>query len=270
MDKQKVLVVDELMVTGEGMVTILGRMPSVEVAKVCQRSEEALEEFKSYPFNLAMIDLQLSENNGILLGRKMLKFNPDLKVIIYTKEAHTVIVAEILRHDYDKAHIRRGATSPVTSVPIPSGSVTSLSPTATDLHGYLLLKNITPLILEQNLEIIYRQGNVFDTEISDLLLERLKFQSLTPRETECSELISRGKSNRDISQQLGISLQAVENLINSLYNKLYITGEPKDPGRRVLIALTIQRWRGLEKFEERPLTNHPLTDSYNGFTIDSL
>lgn len=245
--KRKVLVVDDVMATREGVVAILGRVPGVEVAKVCETAGEVLDEVRRRHYDLVMCDLQLGEENGIMLGRELLKIDPDLKVIIYTKETSTVIAAEVFRYEYSKPRLRRVLPVAPAATPGTNGSVATLTPVVTGLHGYLLLKNITPFSFERNLEALYRQGNVVDPEILDLLLERLKRQSLTPREIECSELISQGKSNKEIAQQLGISQQAVENLINSLYNKLSITGEPKDPGRRVLLARTMERWRGLNR-----------------------
>ena len=110
-----------------------------------------------------------------------------------------------------------------------------------------MLKNITPENFQRNLEVLKHRGSFVDPEILELLLERLHHYRLTPRELQCSEMISAGKSNREIAEQLGITRQAVENLINSLYHKLSIAGEPKDPGRRVLLALAVQDWRGLEQ-----------------------
>jgi DNA-binding NarL/FixJ family response regulator len=249
--RRKVLVVDDVMATREGVVAILNRVPGIEVARVCETADEAREEIKKRHFDLVMCDLQLGEDNGIVLGRELLKINPDLKIVIYTKETSVVIAAEVFRHEYNKPRARRALTAVVAAANSNNnaGNVSTLTPVSTGLHGYLLLKNITPLSFERNLDTLNRQGNVVDPEILDLLLERLKRQSLTPRETECSELISRGKSNKEIAQQLGISQQAVENLINSLYNKLSINGEPKDPGRRVLLARTMERWRGLTREE---------------------
>lgn len=246
--KRRVLVVDSVMATREGVVAILNRVPGIDVRAICETPQDALTEVLEFPFHLALLDLQLGEENGIELGYELLKINPDLKIMVYTKESSVVIAAEIFRYEYNRPRTRRALPALVAAgANNTSGSVMTLAPVTTTLHGYFLLKNLNPASFERNLEMLYRQGNVIDPEIQDLLQERLKRQSLTPRETECSELVSRGKSNKEISQQLGISLQAVENLINSLYNKLSITGEPKDPGRRVLLALTMQRWRGLER-----------------------
>jgi DNA-binding NarL/FixJ family response regulator len=43
-------------------------------------------------------------------------------------------------------------------------------------------------------------------------------------------------SNSEIANRMFISLRRVENLINALYLKFRILGEPSDPGRRVLLA----------------------------------
>ncbi len=53
-------------------------------------------------------------------------------------------------------------------------------------------------------------------------------------------VLSWGRSNRDIAEKPGISRQAVENLVNNLNHKLAIAGEPKDPGRQVLLVLSMQ------------------------------
>jgi DNA-binding NarL/FixJ family response regulator len=242
-----VLVIDDIVATREGVIAILNRIPGVEVSKACEKGSEALEAVQQEHFDLALTDLQLGEENGIVLGRQLLKLDTNLKVIVYTKEASIVIAAEVFRYEYAQTRPKRasGTATPPGSNPV-EGTIT-LPPISTGLHGYLLLKNITPLSLERNLDTLRQHGNVVDPEILDLLLERFKRQKLTPRETECSELISQGKSNKEIARQLGITQQAVENLINSLYNKLAITGEPKDPGRRVLLAYTMERWRGLTR-----------------------
>ncbi|HEX2912513.1 MAG TPA: response regulator transcription factor [Chloroflexia bacterium] len=242
----EVLVLDDVMATREGVVSIVNRVPNVRVTKMCESSSEALEAVMQHSFDLALVDLQSGEENGILLGRRLLEINPELKVIIYTREASVVIAAEVYRHEYLNPPVRR-AGSPVM-VPVPNTTgILAFPQVSIYLHGYTLLKNITPSSFEYNLELLNRHGSFIDPEILDLLIERLNRFKLTPRELQCSELISRGKSNREIAEELGITRQAVENLINSLYHKLSIEGEPKDPGRRVLLALSTHRWRGLDK-----------------------
>ncbi len=244
--KFEALVLDEVMAIREGVVAILKRIPQVNVLTVCEKPEDALAEVASRQYHFALVGLQLGDKNGILVGRQLLKLNPDLKVIIYTKETSIVIAAEVYRHEYLTSSARHNLLSLAGTTP--NGSHGTLSSgVSIGLHSYTLLKNITPETFARNLETLKHQGSFIDPEILEMLLDRLNHYRLTPRELQCSELISYGKSNQEISEELGITLQAVENLINSLYHKLSIAGKPKDPGRRVLLALAMQRWQGLNK-----------------------
>src|SRR4051794_3543990 len=98
--KLEALVLDEVMAIREGVVSVLKQTNQVEVVMACEQPEEALAEVAKRSFNLALIDLDLGPQNGILLGRQLLKLNPNLKVIIYTKEPSVVIAAEVYRHEY--------------------------------------------------------------------------------------------------------------------------------------------------------------------------
>ncbi len=246
MIKLQILILDEVMAIREGVVSILKQIPQIDSITVCESTKAALAEIAVRPYNIALIDLQLGKENGILLGRELLKLKPDLKVIIYTSETSVVIAAEVYRHEYLRQPSRHNVLPISGLVPVHNYGTFSSS-LSVDLHGYTLLRNITPESFQRNLETLKRHGSFIDPEILDLLVNRLHHYRLTPRELQCSEMISSGNSNREISEELGITRQAVENLINGLYHKLSITGEPKDPGRRVLLALAMQWWRGLNK-----------------------
>lgn len=232
------------MATREGLVAIASRAQNVMLTKTCENVEEALAEAEYNYYDVALLDLQVGYDSGILLGKKLLGVAPNIKVIIYSKEPSLVVAAEIFRQLYQKPGRRNRETGQLRQVE--NRPIFSL---ANSLFGYVLLKNITPAYLDRILLGIFQQPYLIDQEIADLLLERFQQHSLTPREVECGELISRAKSNAEIAQTLGISQQAVENLINSLYAKLGVGGTPKDPGRRVMVALKVLRWRGLSDYD---------------------
>lgn len=245
MEKLRLLIVDDILAAREGLVAIANRTQNIMLVKTCEDGAEALIEAEYNYYDVALVDLQLGRDNGILVGRKLIEIAPNLRVIIYSKEASIVVAAEIFRHEYQKSGRERRGTGQMRQVEnLASFALTS------SLFGYVLLKNITPAYLDRTLTLAFQQPYLIDQEIVDLLLERFRQHALTPREIECSELISRAKSNAEIAQALGISQQAVENLINSLYNKLAIGGEPKDPGRRVMLALKMLRWHGLSEKED--------------------
>src|SRR5437868_5105020 len=94
----------------EGVVYLLEQVPNVKVWRTCSNARDAMDAVAQEHFDLAMLDLQLGDDNGIVLGRNLLKIDPDLKVVNYTKEASIVIAAEVFRHDYSRPRRRGLAT----------------------------------------------------------------------------------------------------------------------------------------------------------------
>jgi DNA-binding NarL/FixJ family response regulator len=109
------------------------------------------------------------------------------------------------------------------------------------LQGYILTGNI---IGGHYLHQIYQQvittGHYIDREVLEDHYRLEEFETLTPREEECAILVADGTSNDDISRKMGISSHRVENIISNLYLKFRILGDPGNPGRRVLLAESIQ------------------------------
>jgi DNA-binding CsgD family transcriptional regulator len=50
---------------------------------------------------------------------------------------------------------------------------------------------------------------------------------LTPAEREVAMLAAAGRANRDIADQLGLSVRTVENRLHRIYEKLGVSGRPE-------------------------------------------
>ena len=72
------------------------------------------------------------------------------------------------------------------------------------------------------------------------------FVPLSPREMEVLELIVRGKSNKEIARQLGISSQTVKNHLSSILRKLSVN----DRTQAAVYALR-RGWIRLEDTEDK-------------------
>ncbi len=240
----QVLVIDEVMATREGVAIILNRHLDVELVGLCSSVDEAVTELESNRFNLVFINFQAGQNKGIEIGHTLLEASPALKIIIYTSGSSRVFAAEVYRYEFQ--NLLQSGTNGSFIIMAQDPQNGSMTPVTLSLHGYTLLQNITPVNLEKNLARLNTTGNFIDQDILMLLLNKLNQPRLTPRELQCCELISRGKSNVEVAEHLGITRPAIENLNNSLYHKLSIKGEPKDSSRRVRLALEILRWRGLD------------------------
>lgn len=236
--KWKILVLDNVMVTREGISTILKRVAGVELVRPCENFTQVLEELKKTSFNLIVLDLQAERSTGIIIGRELLDLYPEVNIIVYSKIMGTRLKSELYRQEYLEVPYRRPISRNGNLMQNLEGN--SQMSLTLSLHGYTLIQNITPERFEANLSYLEIHNKFVDPEISQLVSEQFDKSKLTPRELQCSELISQGKSNQEIATALGITRRAVENLINNIYHKLLIGGEPKDPSRRVLLALTVQ------------------------------
>ena len=209
--KISVLILDDQLVQREGISRVLESSESMRIAGIASTPDEALEILKSEVVELALIDLVLKNEQGTDIGRAMRKIRPDLKVIIYTREKSMVLAAEIIKKSKEKSEPR--------------------------LHGYILTRKISSSqYLQEIYEQILQTGYYIDPDVLRWHYRLEELDPLTPREEECAILVARGMSNSEIANRMIISLRRVENLINALYLKFRVLGDPGDPGRRVLLA----------------------------------
>jgi DNA-binding NarL/FixJ family response regulator len=215
-----VLVVDDQLVQREGIARVVESTGVMRVVGAVGSGEEAERVVESAPVDLALVDLVLHEQSGTEVGRALRKLRPALNVIIYTREKSMVLASEIFREQKDLAQ--------------------------PGLQGYLLTRNISS---SNYLIQIYQQvknfGQFIDPDILRWHFRFAELESLTPREEECALLIARGLSNVQIADRMIVTRRRVENLINSLYLKFRILGDPGDPARRVILAESIRLLSGL-------------------------
>jgi DNA-binding NarL/FixJ family response regulator len=211
----RVIILDDQLVQREGIARVVDDSGCMHVVAAGSSPEEALEVVRREHLDLALVDLVLNRQRGTAIGRAMRRIQPDLKVIIYTHEKSMVLAADIFWSNKE------------------SGQPA--------LQGYILTGNI---IGGQYLQQIYKQvittGHYIDREVLEDHYRLEEFEALTPREEECAIYVADGYSNDGICQKMGISGHRVENIISNLYLKFRILGDPGNPGRRVLLAESIQ------------------------------
>jgi DNA-binding NarL/FixJ family response regulator len=187
----------------------------MRVVGAVSSGEEAMRVVEATPVDLALVDLVLHDQSGTQVGRDLRKLRLALKVIIYTREKSLVLASEIFREQKD--------------------------PAQPGLQGYLLTRNISSsAYLLQIYQQVINYGQFIDPDILRWHYRFLDLEPLTPREEECAQLIARGLSNVQIADRMIVTRRRVENLINSLYLKFRIIGDPGDPARRVILAESIR------------------------------
>ncbi|WP_257158939.1 LuxR C-terminal-related transcriptional regulator [Corynebacterium cystitidis] len=109
---------------------------------------------------------------------------------------------------------------------------------ATAGTGYLLKDRVAEVAdFLSSLQVVASGGTVIDPDVASALISagRGGLNDLTPREKEVLELMSRGKSNRDIAQELVLSSATVAKHVYNIFMKLHL--QPEEENRRVKAIL---------------------------------
>lgn len=195
-EKIRVMLVDDHNIVRNGLKTLLQQSEDVDVSGEAGSLQEALEVIPKSEPDVILLDLKLPDSDGVN-GCNLIKRNyPDIKVIILTAYSQNHLVMETMRAGAD---------------------------------GYLL-KNIQYEVLVNTIKMVYEGAHILDPAVSENVLgkmlnnnEKKSDDGLSPRESNILELLSTGKSNREIAEILSISENTVRNYISSMFKKINVT-----------------------------------------------
>ena len=195
----KIMIVDDHDMVRLGLRTYLSLEPDMEVIAEASNGREALEllaartaQGESLP-DLVLMDLMMPEMDGITATKALTDRYPSLKIIILTS---------FLEDDKVMEGIQAGAVSYV-------------------------MKSVSSEELVYAIKGAFRGMPVMNSEVSQALTRGLRQKSvqteeegLTAREKEVLLLIAEGKTNKDISEELYISIKTVKTHVSNLLMKL--------------------------------------------------
>lgn len=186
--KIKIAIVDDHQLFRSGLRFILENEKDIEVLFEAPNGKQFLEYLKSLKPDVVLMDISMPEMDGIEATQKALEILPELHVLVLS------MYSDI---EYYNTMIDIG------------------------VKGFIL-KDIDNNELADAIRKVHRGGNYFSQE---LLLKLIKNKpegekiDLTRREMEVLELICKGHSNQEISEELYISQRTVERHRSSLLFK---------------------------------------------------
>jgi two-component system, NarL family, response regulator LiaR len=192
----RVLVVDDHAIVREGLRTFLELQDGLQVAGEAADGEEAVREAERLHPDVVLMDLVMPRLDGVGAMRELRRRVPGARVIVLTSYAED---------DRLLPAVQAGAA------------------------GYLL-KTVQPQELARAVRAAHAGGALLDPGVAARLVEALAAPSeepeagrLTPREREVLELIARGRSNKRIALELGVSEKTVKTHVGHVLAKLGVT-----------------------------------------------
>ncbi|HEY1579238.1 MAG TPA: response regulator transcription factor [Terracidiphilus sp.] len=184
----RVLIIDDHPVVRAGLASLLRRQTGLKLAGAAHSGEEAIEMLKRAPVDVLLLDLRMPSINGVDLLNHLKTTDSRSRAIILSSYEYEEEIYQA---------VKAGA------------------------RGYLS-KNATREEIVAAIEEVVAGGTYFPERIVNWIEERQGRSSLSAREIEILEMVSRGLTNKEIASALQISHYTVRNHINHITAKLQV------------------------------------------------
>jgi DNA-binding NarL/FixJ family response regulator len=197
--KIRVLTVDDHALVRNGIAGLVGDQSDMVLVGEASNGREAIQQFRTLKPDVALMDLQMPELNGIDAIIAIRGEFPHARVIVLTTYTGDVQVVRALK---------AGA------------------------QGYLL-KNLLHKELLDAIRSVHAGKRILTPELSVEVASHAVDDSLTPAEVSVLRLIADGNANKQIADQLSISEETVKSRVKNILSKL----DANDRTHAVTIAL---------------------------------
>jgi DNA-binding NarL/FixJ family response regulator len=188
MDRYKIIIVDDHQLFRNGLKFILNEIKNVQVVGEASNGQEFLDILEYGIPDLVLMDINMPVMNGVTAAKIALEKYPQLNILVLSMYGET---------EYYNTMIDIG------------------------VKGFIL-KDVDNKELEDSINKVISGGTYFSQELLLNLIKNKTYSeniTLTKREKEVLELICKGFSNQQISEQLFISQRTVERHRSSLLLK---------------------------------------------------
>jgi DNA-binding NarL/FixJ family response regulator len=185
----RLLIVDDHPVVRAGLISMLRRQSALKVVGAAESGAEALAFIRRNAVDVILLDLRMPKMNGIETLQALRQIDPATRVVILSS------------FDFEEEIYRA----------VQAGA-----------KGYIS-KDTSREELVAAITAAHRGKTYLPQPIASKLAERMLRSSLSPRELEILQALSKGLTNKDIGRILQISQFTVRNHIKQITTKLEVS-----------------------------------------------
>jgi DNA-binding NarL/FixJ family response regulator len=195
----RVAVIEDNHTMRKMLVELINSAPGYRCVCACASSQEAFQEVPKHRPDVALMDIHLPDESGIVCTARLTETMPELQVIIVTVYKDTDLIFQALK---------AGAC------------------------GYIL-KRFSPEEILRAIDEARAGGAPMTSEIARMVVRSFRgpaavpttgpdADGLTAREAEILMLLAEGLSNKEIGQKTDISAGTVRNHLEHIFKKLHV------------------------------------------------
>lgn len=194
----RVFLVDDHELVRTGIRRILEDVRGIKVVGEAHSGEDAVKWCRTEQADIVLMDMNMPGIGGLEATKKILRFNPDMKVIVLTIHTENPFPTKVMQAGA-AGYLTKGAgpDEMVNAIRMVQSGQRYLSP---EIAQQMALSQFTP-----------------DSENP--------FKELSERELQIMIMITKGEKVTDISEQLNLSPKTVNSYRYRLFSKLSISGD---------------------------------------------
>ena len=196
MNKIRVFLADDHKILRESLVILLSQQENIEVVGAAGDGQEAYRKILELKPDIAVLDISIPNLNGLDLAQKLRAEMPEVKVVILTMHKSGEFVSKALR---------------------------------AGVRGYVLKDNALEELMEC-INLVFDRKIYLSQDITGIVVDgfvnnnrenpETGENAISLREKEILQLLAEGKSNKDISDLLNLSIKTVETHRANIMRKL--------------------------------------------------
>lgn len=190
----RVFLLDDHEIVRRGLAELIDSADDLQVVGEAGTAREALEGLAATPADVAILDVQLPDGNGVEVCREVRSMYPETRCLMLTSFADDEAM-------FDAA--------------------------VAGASGYVL-KQVRGADIVGAIRRVVRGEQLIEPEMLERALERLRrgpeedprLAGLTPQETRILNLLADGLTNRQIAEEMFLAEKTVKNYVSNLLSKL--------------------------------------------------